>query len=79
MKIRPHIAISETGLIFNPETGESFVVNQIGLEILNLIKTGRHKPEIEATIRSKYDVTSEQFEIDYMEFLMTMKQYLLLG
>jgi len=38
MKIRPNIAISENGFIFNPDTGESFTVNPIGREIIRISK-----------------------------------------
>ena len=36
MKIRNDLAISETGFIFDPVTGESFSLNQIGAEIFKM-------------------------------------------
>ena len=36
MNIRKDIAISDTGFVFDPVTGESFSLNPIGVEILSL-------------------------------------------
>jgi len=33
MRIRKNIAISDTGFIFNPTTGDSYSINQVGQEI----------------------------------------------
>ncbi len=59
MQLKPYIAISTSGLIFNPETGESFVVNNIGLDILKLVKNGKSKTEIALELLSVYDVSPE--------------------
>lgn len=79
MQLKQNIAISESGLIFNPETGESFVVNNIGLEILKLVKIGKSKTEITRELLSVYDVSPEQFDLDFMDFLLTMNKYRLIG
>jgi|APMed6443717190_1056831.scaffolds.fasta_scaffold1406144_1 hypothetical protein len=79
MQLKPHIAISESGLIFNPETGESFVVNQIGLEILKLVKNGKSKTEIALELLSVYDVSPEQFDLDFLDFMLAMNKFRLVG
>lgn len=78
MQLKPHIAISESGLTFNPETGESFVVNHIGREILQLIKKGKTQSEISNEILAIYDVSPDQFNQDFMDFMLNMNKYHLL-
>ena len=38
MKIKKDIAVSDSGFIFNPATGESFNVNVTGAAIINHLK-----------------------------------------
>jgi len=78
MKIKNNIAISESGFIFNPSTGESFSVNPTGVEIFNLIKEGKKIEEIEQLILEKYNTDKDTFEKDYHDFIGFLKQYLLI-
>jgi len=41
MNIKKNIALSDSGFIFNPSTGESFSMNPIGLEIITMLKEGK--------------------------------------
>ena len=38
MKIKKNIAVSDTGFVFNPSSGESFNVNPLGMELLTYLK-----------------------------------------
>ena len=38
MKLKDNIAVSESGFIFNPTTGDSYTANEIGLEIIKCLK-----------------------------------------
>ncbi len=78
MKIKKNVAISESGYIFNPSTGESFSVNPTGIEIFNMIKEGKKYEEIEQLILEKYNTDKDTFEKDYQDFLGFLKHYLLL-
>jgi hypothetical protein len=78
MRIKKNIAVSASGLIFNPDTGESFTVNPIGAEIINLIKDGKPKTEIEQEVLKKYNVDKSSFERDYEDFVTLLRNYLLI-
>lgn len=78
MKIKKNIAISESGYIFNPSTGESFSVNPIGIEIFNFIKEGKQFDEIEQLVLSKYNTDKDTFDKDYHDFIGFLKQFILL-
>jgi hypothetical protein len=69
MKLRKNIAVSESGLLFNPVTGESFSVNPIGVEILKLIREEKSLEEILQTITEKYSTDRTTFEKDYHDFV----------
>ena len=53
MKIKKNIAISDSGFIFNPDTGESFTANPIGLEILSMLKDGLDAKAVRKQLKLK--------------------------
>ena len=69
MKLRKNIAISDSGLVFNPSNGESFTVNPIGVEIINFFKEGKSFDEINTIILSQYSTDKDTFEKDFHEFI----------
>ncbi len=69
MKLRKNVAVSEAGLLFNPVTGESFTVNPIGVEILNLIREDKSPDQISKAIVDKYSTDQTTFEKDYDDFI----------
>jgi len=78
MKINKNIAISDSGFLLNPSTGESFTLNPVGIKVLNMIKSGDEYSEIEKEIMEEYDVSRSMFDKDYQDFLGLMQQYNLL-
>ncbi len=77
MRIKDNIAVSASGLIFNPDTGESFTVNPMGAEIINLLKEGKKQDEIVVKTTQKYFVEKTTFEKDFEDFLGLLRNYLL--
>jgi hypothetical protein len=75
MKIRKNIAISDSGFIFNPDTGESFTANPIGLEILDYMKEGQEFDEIRKKILEKYKSDKDTVEKDYFDFVNMLEQF----
>ena len=75
MKIKNNIAISENGFVFNPASGESFTTNQVGLEMLNLMRKGTDKETIIADLTEKYDADAGVIERDFNDFSEMLKQY----
>lgn len=76
--LKKNIAVSDSGFVFNPTTGDSFSLNQVGVEILGMLKDGRSENEIKNTIRTWYDLDSDTFDKDYYDFLKMLGQYKLL-
>lgn len=73
MKINKNIAVSESGFIFNPTTGESFSANPIGKEILHLMNENKTFEEIKAILSEQYDLDAVTFEKDYNDFVKMLE------
>ena len=78
MRLKRNIAISESGFLFDPTGGESYSLNELGLEIINLLREKRSSQEITSIITDKYDVEKDDFEKYYYDFLGMLKQFKLL-
>jgi len=78
MRLKKNIATSEEGFIFNPGTGDSFSTNEIGTEIIALLKDEKPQGIIIESICSKYDVDQNQFEKDLDDYLSQLKDYTIL-
>ncbi|RLD47446.1 MAG: PqqD family protein [Bacteroidetes bacterium] len=75
MKINKNIAVSETGFVFNPASGEAFTVNSSGTELLNLIIKGVSYQKISNIFLEKYDTSQTTFDQDYHDFVDMLNQY----
>lgn len=78
MKIKKHIAISDSGVVFNGATGDSYSMNPIALEILNLIKGNHTEDQIKALILEKFDVDPDRLDGDLYDFYAHLRQLNLL-
>ncbi len=75
MRLQKNIAISDSGFLFNPATGESFTVNPIGLEIINMLREGKEEKEICQSITEGYTVELQVVERDLHDFVHLIKQH----
>lgn len=73
MTINKNIAISESGFLFNPSTGDSFSTNPMGKVIISLIKEGADLSFIIQQIHLKYAVDQDTIEKDLADFLYILK------
>ena len=78
MSIKKNIAVSASGLIFNPDTGESFTVNPMGAKIINDLKDGKDQEQIVREILMNYFVEKNTFEKDFEDFVGLLKNYSLI-
>lgn len=75
MKIKKNVAVSDSGFLFNPSTGDSFSVNPLGLEILHLLKQGKEDSVIIAHIQNGYMVDQDTVEKDIYDFKNMLNSY----
>ena len=75
MKINKNVAISESGFLFNPLTGDFYTLNPFGIEMLQMLKEDNTFDQILNQVISKYNVDEKTFERDYLEFTGLLKQF----
>jgi hypothetical protein len=78
MKLNKNIAISESGFIFNPTTGDSFSLNEVGLEILELLKEEKTIDQITTHFTNQYEIDASSFEKYFYDFVGMLKHYQLI-
>ncbi len=77
MKIRNNIALSDSGFLFDPASGDSFSLNPIGLEILRMLKSGKEKGDILPYLLENYQTDEATVEKDYYDFIRSLQQFYL--
>ena len=75
MDIKKNIAISDSGFVFNPNNGDSFTLNPIGLEIVRLIQEGLNDQSIIEHLLENYSVDSATIEKDLYDFKKSIIRY----
>lgn len=78
MKLKPSIATSETGFIFNPATGDSFAANPLAADILRRLHEGQSPVAVKAAISATYDVTPSRLEADWDDLMAQLRDFNLL-
>lgn len=78
MKLKSNIALSESGFIFNPNTGESFTLNPTGQQIIELIKEGKEFDEINEYFLENFETEESIFEKDFEDFMHMLTSYQML-
>jgi hypothetical protein len=73
MILKKKIAVSETGFIFDPTSGDSFSMNPTATEILSLIKEGKSEKEIKSYFIANYDVNESTFDRNYIDFVSMLR------
>lgn len=72
------IAINDEGFLFDPLTGESFTVNQTGLEIIKGLKEGKSEEEIIEYLTENFEIDKETAKRDFTDFIEKLRSYKLL-
>lgn len=74
MNLLKNLAVSDTGFVFNPATGDSFSVNPIGLSILKYLKEGKSESDIKKYLLDSYQTDKETVEKDLYDFYKMLEQ-----
>ena len=67
------LAINEEGFVFDPETGNSFVVNQTGLFILKKLREGLSEEEVIKALTEEFEVDENTARRDFYDFLEQLR------
>ena len=75
MQIKNNIAISDSGFVFDPSSGESFSLNPIGIEIIGFLKEKKELAEISGIMTTNYEIDADSFEKYFFDFIGMLKQF----
>jgi hypothetical protein len=72
VRIRSNVAVSDSGFVFDPSTGDSYSVNPIGVEIIQLLKEKSSTDEILKSILERYETDEKTIDKDLFEFIQLL-------
>ena len=78
MKLKKNVAISESGVIFNAATGDSYSINPVAAKIVAMLKEGKSEEAIKSELINTYQVEDKRVDEDYYDFISHLKQLSLL-
>jgi hypothetical protein len=73
MKIKENIAISETGFVFNPTTGDSYTLNETGRKVIALINEGKTIEQTAKALKETFDVDDTTLERYLFDFVYDLR------
>lgn len=72
------LAISDSGFLFFPNTGETFTVNPSGRKLITLLKEGYSEEEIISRMAEEFDADKLDIERDMHDFIGQLQSLSLL-
>jgi len=73
MKIKNNIAVSESGFLFNSNTGDSYSLNETGKEIVKMLNENKSEDEIRKFFLENYDVEEGIYENNFYDFMNMLR------
>ena len=78
VKIAKNIAVSESGFIFNPTTGDSFSCNAVAADVINLLKENLSIEQVKERVMDKYSVQEAELDKDLQDLWLQLRDHNLL-
>ena len=78
MRLKKNIALSESGFVFDPSTGDSYSLNEQAQEIVKLMNENKSLDEISDHITTIFEIDKPGFEKYYYDFIGMLRQNQLL-
>jgi hypothetical protein len=63
------LAISETGLVFDPSTGYIYTANQAGVFIITRLKSGATREDLPGLVMEEFEADEGMVERDIFDFM----------
>lgn len=78
MRLKKNIALSETGFVFDPSTGDSYSLNEQAQEITKMMNEDFSQEEISKRMLEIYEIDKSDFEKYYFDFISTLRYNMLI-
>jgi len=75
MQVLNELMIDENNIAFHPSIGNSYQLNDVSREILELLKKGFSKEQIFEDIAKEYNADESELYVDINDFLAKLKLY----
>ena len=73
MSILKRLALNEEGFLFDPTTGDSFLLNTTGVVLLRGVQEGLDEPRLLARLVERFEVDPAQAARDVDDFLVQLR------
>jgi len=70
------LAVSDSGFLFDPRSGQSYTLNPSGLEALEMLRLGLTPVQVAQELSRRYEVNPEQAETCLESFIRQLGRYL---
>lgn len=67
------LAVSETGVLFDPASGNTFTMNRVATSILHALQRGLAPDRVCDVLKEEYEINPQTLERDMREFLDRLK------
>lgn len=69
-----NLALSETGFLFDPATGNTFTLNESAIFILKALKDGKSADQIASALTAEFEVSKPQADDDVSDAMLQLKE-----
>jgi len=69
-----NLALSETGFLFDPATGNTFTLNESAMTILKALKNGLGQQQIAEALAAEFEVSGAQALEDVSDALLQLRE-----
>lgn len=76
--IPENIAVSDSGFLFLPNTGETFSLNEMGRTIFKMLQQRKSEEDIVSYICSEYETDKKAVTRDIEDFITQLKHFSLI-
>jgi len=78
INLKPGLRISEQGTLFDPETGDSYTMNETGLQILRYLQEGLTPDQLYDRLSQEFNLNVEGFNRMMIDFKALLNSFQLL-
>ncbi len=76
LKTLQRLAVSANGFVFDPSTGQSYMLNETGLDLLHRLQQAPEPAALIESLLHDYAVTPRALERDLLEFVGSLREHL---
>ena len=75
MQVVSQLQLDENNVAFHPTIGNTYQLNEVGTQIINLLQQYKSKDEIIEKLSDKYQISKDELFIDVSDFISKLKSY----